>query len=366
MSNNKYLKNTLTEYEKECIKSCEFEISNIDLFLKGINLIKKAEEFKMFECSDGKTISLHSPLNSLITNIFHLPEDEQEKIFARHKIFTQFQTKGVTIRGQSYLENKNDVGKVELHIKLLTSKKIEIVELFGKMYTIEEVLMIIRNEWKNTTISRQILSNFYKDNLDEINRLKEKHQRDYSHLRLTTKTSRLEELTFLYGKSKSRYEMTNNREDHKVLVSTLESIRKEVEGDKLLIEGSIDLKVQQQVNETIKHQLLNGLTLKEIIIGRLSQRLNLPADRLINNLNKSYYAKLNRLINDADDVDYEELEKPSDFTYDFEKIKQVQQKEKEEEKKLLLVGNVVDDEEKKRRELVKQRLLEKLKGVQGG
>jgi hypothetical protein len=171
----------------------------------------------------------------------------------------------------------------------------------------------------------------------------------------------------MYNKLKSRYEKTSSREDHRVLLLTMDSIRKEVEGEKLTIQQSLDIKIQQEVHIQIKQEIMKTLPLKEIILGRLSARLGIPPRDLINDLNTSYYAKMNRMINDIQDVDFDEITLPSEQSYDFDYIKKVNEKNddliKVEEKKQIEEKKKREDEEEKdkaNKESLKQALLRQI------
>ena len=67
--------------------------------------------------------------------------------------------------------------------------------------------------------------------------------------------------------------------------------------------------------------------------------MGLSPSELINDMNNSYYSKLNRLLVDAEESEFEEVGFPSDQAYDFEIIgavnsrKEVEKKKAEEKKK---------------------------------
>lgn len=358
----------LTPEEQEAVDKCTHEIHDIHKFLEHLKAKKLSKKFETYKTSEGKVLKITAPHPVLKKQIKHLPEQEQKKILAFKKNFNSYHTKSGNLFRSStgcYIKGRSGPDPV---MSMISEKKAILLELFGRMFTIDEVVEILKNDWGIQTIRVKALADFYAKNESEISRLKDKHRENFKHLRLTAKTSRIEELTWMYNKLKNRYTLKNSREDHRVLLQTIDSIRKEVEGDRLTIQGSVDMNIQHDVNLHIKNEILKTLPLKEIILGRLSAKLNLQPRDLINDLGKSYYAKMNRMLGEIEDVDFEEIGYPSELTYDFEEIEKKNKQndleiKHEEEKRIKKEEQERKAEEasKENNESIKQMLLNKLK-----
>lgn len=358
----KYAGLNFTDEELKAIEDCEFEIVDITKFLAYLKINKQATKLQFIKVTNKDIrIDLLKPRSQVILEIMDFDEAEQKKILKRQKAFRVLHTTAINTRRAAF--GGYEKNKTTLKTNILSDKKSDILEYFGRMYTIKEVLVILKNDLNFNHITSTILTDFYRENLDEIKRLQEKHKTDYSHLRLTAKTSRLEELTYLYSKLKRKYENTGNREDHKALLATMESIRKEVEGDKLTVSGNIEVKVQQEINLHVRAEIMKGVALKEVILSRLSARSGINPIKILSSLNDSYYAKWNRLINDTIDVDHEEISFPSAQNYDFDKIIKINEvREKQEVIDLKQEEQVkIQQEALSEKDKIKNFLLEKLK-----
>jgi hypothetical protein len=359
----KYASLNLSPEEIKEIESCPYEIQDLDKFLECIKLERQSKKIQFYKCSDGFEINLLQNKSNIKTAILHLPEKEQKSIINRHDSFKKIHTSFLNTRrfafGSYDGKFKKDTNK--LTNSLLSDVKREILELFGRMYSIKEVLMFLKNDLGHKHITETVVSDIYKNNFDEIKRLQEKHKKSYDHLRLTAKTSRLEELTWLYGKLKKKYENSNHREDHKALLQTMESIRKEVEGDKLTLQGNIGIQVQQDINLHVRAEIMKGVALKEVILSRISANKGINPLDILKSLNDSYYAKWNRLINDTVDVEFEEIQFPSSQNYDFDNIRKLNKEREIIEEKESKEREDKSNSESRENVLLKELLLSKLK-----
>lgn len=355
----------LSDAEKKLIDDCPHDIINVEKFLKHCVVVEQCAKIQYFTASDGTVVNLKTPNSKLPFKIKHLEEKEQERILRKRKVYNSLNTKQQNFF-RSAIGAYKDGKSTTTHEKLMTEKKAELLEYFGRFYTIDEVHTITRKDWGTTYITKEVLSHFFKDNFDEIARLREKHKEDFDHLRLTHKASRIEELMWMYNKLKLKYETSSNREDHRTLLQTIESIRKEVEGDRLTIQANVDINIQEEVNLQIRNELMKTIPLREIIIGRISARMEISPRELIGDMNKSYYARMNRLLEDTDEIEFEELGFPSEQSYDFEAIGS-NHKQNEENK---IRNKEIKEAEKKRKEnseatakneALKEKLLAKLK-----
>ena len=193
------------------------------------------------------------------------------------------------------------------------------------MFTIDEVCKIVNERWAIPIDRKQIVEFRTKYNT-QIKSLIERHKESYDDIRLGIKKSRMEELSFLYGRQKEKYINGMNRDDYKLLLQTLEQFRKESEGDRLTIDGKIDIDYEVNINHHLNQQVFKTLNLKEVILGKVAAKMGINPVKLIYSLNNSYYKKLSNVLGDFDPDQAEGSETiyPSQMNYDFERIRKYQ------------------------------------------
>lgn len=247
--------------------------------------------------------------------------------------------------------------------EILEPKAAEIIEMFGRYYTIGEVHRIVTQEW-GIDISHRAVREFKVRNLDKITKLQEEYQKSYSDLRLSHKRGRLDELVWMYKERKDEYFKNNrSRDDQKELRGILEQIRKEVEVDKLLIEGDINVNIEATITQHIQKEVLTNLSLLDIIVARIAAKRNINPQAFIYQLHNSYYNKYNGI----NGIEGEEFNNdkiyPSSLIYDLDGMKQKSidksQEVKDIEHKPVFKSNGKENNASKLRELLKQKLTEK-------
>lgn len=214
------------------------------------------------------------------------------------------------------MKNKDGVGIVSL----LDQKHSEIIELFGRMYSSREVYQIIREEWKMKT-NIDSINAFRKKHIQIITSKIEEHKRVYSDIRLGIKKSRIEELVWLYNDRKKIYTIKKNKEDYKLMLSTLDSIKKEVEGDRIVFDGHITAKLEQEVTHVVQNEVLKSINVYEIVLARVAAKLGVDVMTLVKSLSESYYNKYNIRQDSENLEDKESILYPSSQTYDFDSIR---------------------------------------------
>lgn len=335
-------KGDLTDEQLVMVEECPFVIKDLESFIKYKTREQGLSKFS--SCRVGaREYNLKMVAKDLAAAILDLTQEEQDIVLKKYRTYQRLQVEVSKLRKKAYGGDTPEMkGKKVLDVLTFEVKQ-KIIGLFGRMYSIKEVHSILRDEY-GIRVENFEVGNFFEKNIDEINRLRENHKKDFSHLRLSHKTSRLEELTTLYQKMRLRYNKSENREDHKVLLTTLSEIRKESEGDKLILEGNISMQIEHNVNLQVRNELLKEVSIKEIILSKLAAKTNVSVLRLLNSLNTSHYRKLNSLLGvDENDstVDY-----PSQSLYDFDKIRDLN-------KKIVIEEAQIIEEEKKEKEEIK-------------
>ena len=287
------------------------------------------ERFYCIDEVEDIEVDLCTASRHLKNQIAHLPLDEQTLIIQmsseRRSLIgkmSMMKKKAFGIRvGNISVEEKkkrgNDKKEHFLNIKLA-----EILELFGRFHSTHEVHKIVVQDW-GYDVSHQMILNFRERHLMEIKELQEKFKRDMSDLRLGHKRSRLDELHYLYVDRKQRYGTTFSREDYKLLLTTLEQIRKEVEGDKMSIDitGQVDVNVEHVINLHIQKQAVKDLSILDIVIARIAAKRGINPRFIISKLHASYYSKFNGF---GEEIDFNSTPLyPSDEGYDMDKIQKI-------------------------------------------
>ena len=283
-------------------------------------------EKSIIEASNGLKINLGWFPAYMAERIETLPPSEKQMILNKKDIYNKMHLLANKFKLKAYGTNpvkkaqERAAGRAK-ELGFLRMKKPQLIEMFGKMFSLDEVHKHIVEVWK-FPLAMQDLVDFRKFNQAVITEKQEIHKREHSDLRLVHKRSRLEELTYLYNRLKDKTSTVPNREDFKAMTAILVEIRREIEGEKFTINGRLDVNIEADINVHLQKEVFKEFSLSQIILGRVASRMNVHSSRLIQGLSNSYYARYNRFLgNEPQDVDYEEIDYPSNYGYDFEKIK---------------------------------------------
>jgi len=315
-------------------------------------------EKKIQTLSDGRKISLGHLEHRLKLLVQDLPEAEQKKILTLRKVYNTIIARANSKMRRAYGTHIDGEGKWQRTADKFVMVKQDMIDLFGRMFTAREVHEVVVKQFQ-IPASLQSIINFREKHQVEIGTKIEEHKRTFSDIRLGYKRSRLEELAWIYLSRKRIYEATKKGDDHRLLLMTLEQIRKEIEGDTLRINGDINVNVEATINEHIHKELFVNFPLKEIIMARVAARLKTSPTNLLAELNKSYY---NTYLNQASNDGEEDMPAyPSTQTYDFDRIRRINIQA--DQVKQLEQGKIkVNDPTKtEKAESVKDLLLRKLK-----
>lgn len=210
-----------------------------------------------------------------------------------------------------------------------------IIDLAGRFYKAEEIHRVLCEDLEVTSVTVNQIKNVIKDNITKIKNLQEEYQKDYSDVRLAYKRSRLEELQQMYNNRKSIYNKGFNREDEKALLSLLESIKKEIQGD-LVVNANVNLKIEEKSNFFVEQEMLKNLNISMFVLARICGKMNVNPNLILSRLVHSRYAQfsgysLNGLSSTAqtDVIDY-----ASNIVYNWQSIEEKNKEYIEENKKL--------------------------------
>lgn len=307
----------------ELIGGIPKEVVDIEAYLETQKLSKHPIiKNAIYTTSEDVELSLKMFPHILRKKIEHLPENERDKIEKLKALYFKINN-NLTIQKRKAFGKKSGPitkGSPEHSNSLLEDRKEELLEYFGRMFAIEDILKIINMEW-GIPLGKNPIYAFKQKYAEEIKRRVEHHQISYHNIRLGIKKSRLEELTGLYRKAKQTWEDNSKREDLRILLTILEQLRKEAEGDRLTIDGKVDIKYEQNINVHLQKEVFATTNLKEIILGRVAAKMNINPIKLVYSLQKSYYKQFSNVLGDFDvEESGKELPYPSQLNYDFERI----------------------------------------------
>lgn len=317
---------------------------------------------KFVSTSEGELINLSILPHILREKIAHLPKIEQEQLEAQQSKYRSVYAKAIqhklTAFGKKTVFRRGGYDVAQM--KVIEVKKTEIIGLFGRMFSPEEVHRIIVEEFK-MACSLDVVVAFRKNHIAQITTMIENFKRGSVETRLGVKKGRIEELVWLYQRVKSKYMSTDSKPDREYMLKLLDQLRKETDGDILKIEGNIDMKIEATVNTHLKQEILSELNLTQIILSRVAARMGLSGTRILTQLQRSAYNKFNGLLGDVRDAEYEEITYPSTQPYDFDEVGKNYKiitardlQEQEEERKILENFKAVGPVEKTKEDLLQE------------
>lgn len=268
----------------------------------------------------GRNFSLGMLQHQFAQHLFELPEAEQNKFKLLKQNYQRLLAKRNGCLKKAYgtpVKNADgEISQSSVQFNRLDLKRAELIELFGRMFTLKEVHEVCLKQFKLRTTTSSLWE-WREKHKDEINARIEEHKRTFSDIRLGYKRSRLEELSWLYKQRKDIYEKTKKGEDHRLLLETLKHIKTEVEGDLIRIDGSLDINLQAQIEDHTRNEVLRHISLQEIILARVCAKLGMPVAEMLALIIKGYYYKTIY----TQEVPLQEVSYPSLQTYDFDRIR---------------------------------------------
>lgn len=335
------------------------EVKDKKQYLLYVKLSKHPiiNENKVQTASDGTKVNLAAFHHVVRKWISHLPIDEQKDILDKKDEYCLINNNLTGHKRKAFgpksAENKDH--------SLLSLKHDEVITMMGKFHSPEDIVKVAQETW-GLPIGLSSLKRFYEKHKKEIEGEKEKYRASYSDVRLGVKRSRLEELTYLYNLQRTKYEERPSNENYRLLLSTLEQIRKEAEGDRLTIDGKIDVSYEINIQQHMRDEVFRTINLKEIVLGRVAARMGLNPIKLIHSLNNSYYKQFSNVLGTFNEDDEGETVYPSQLSYDFERIGKAQSALDRFAEDAVIVEEKIDEEKNPiQAKSIKELMLEKLR-----
>ena len=302
---------------------------------------------KTLSLSDGSEIALNQMAHWFKKKIAHLPIAEQEILIEKKNKYNALASKLGSLKSKAFGLNTSD------RDAYLNDHSDLILDLLGRYFSYGEAAKVLQED-HGVEASVGMVERFSKKNIEEVKRRQEQFSATYTDVRLFVKRSRLEELLWLYNNRKDKYSSTGNREDYKLLLQTLEQIRKESEGDIVNVIGNLNVNVEHDIKNHLRQEAMKGMSVKEIILARVAAKQGLDVSKLIQSLNNSYY----RRFDNAETVEFEETRYPSTEAYDFGAIERKNNMEAKDDMAFKPV--IISDKAQQ----IKDRFLNKIKANQ--
>lgn len=302
-----------------------------------------------YETSEGENINLHTAPQWIRKYIQHLPPAEQEAVMEAKREWQRLNMKRRAAEADAF-GRRNKGGRPSMN-----NYEADIVELFGRMFTIAEVIKVM-GEDNEVILSEEYVKGVLKRRFTDIERKREEYRNKVADVRLYNKRPRLEELAWMYSKMKMRYVAFSGIEAYNAMLRTLEQLRKEAEGDQININGALDININVEIQNRIQKEILKTINLKEIIIGRIAARMGYDTKKLIASLHNSYYSKFVQISGDFNP--HTEMEYPSLINYDYNEI---ERRNAEANDVVDIQAEEIKDEEKEKADAVREMFLAKIR-----
>jgi len=175
---------------------------------------------------------------------------------------------------------------------VLDVKKTEILEMFGRLYTIDEVHREIWERW-GIKVNIATVTKFYHDNLSNIDKLRSKYEANYSDLALTKKKSRLDKLSSMFYILWQKFKEEEKVQQSVELRNILKDIKQEVEGELIRIDfnGKLDVDMTLNINQKIS-DIAPKIPISALVVALVAAKAGLDPLKLMSKLASSYYSNL--------------------------------------------------------------------------
>lgn len=270
-----------------------------------------------YNASDGSTINIATLPHILKKKITHLSPKEQDIIMDIKSRWTRVNIKCNQAKAAAYGRIGSNGGVPREKRVMITPFENDIMELMGRMFTTQETIKILYDEY-GIVATVDDVNQILRKHIVEIERRREEFRNKVADVRLFNKRPRLDELAWMYSKMKGRYISLNSMDAYNAMLRTLEQIRKEAEGDVLNLQGAINVNIEVEIQAQIQKEVFRTINIKEIILGRIAARMNYDTKKLVAGLHNSYYAKFISMSGNYDPK--AEMQFPSTLSYDFDEI----------------------------------------------
>lgn len=319
-------------------------VVNLDAYYKYLEICDnqyfKSDSARMVQTSDTSlVVDVGAMLPHLMRQVEHLPDNERRNIIARCKLVQGLRSRKTQLHKQAFGIKKENTYLDDM--TELDPRKGELVSLFGSFNSIDDVYKVVVGEWKLPVTHKQVKT-FSERYSREISEAREEFKRDYTHVRLGYKRSRLEEYSYMYTRNKERLESNSFKDSSliKLNMEILKSIKDEVEGSELNVNINGEVNVNHTVQTYLDRDVLAKMPVQCIVLSKLSARFGLNPNLLMHRLNTSIYAKNLGIVQADSNLKDIEVMYPSNHVYEFDKLRRLNDNVNIEE------AQIIDDSDK--------------------
>jgi hypothetical protein len=200
---------------------------------------------------------------------------------------------------------------------ILESHGEDLLDLFGRLHSIDEVHKIVVQDW-GLALNRHTLEIWYSRNLKEIDRLRDQYASDYSDVALTKKRARLDKRSVMFYTYYNKWMNDPRIEYARLMLQILDQIEKEVEGENINIniQGQINVDMTIEVNKSL-YEAQKRVPMNNMILAMVAAKRGIDPTKLMTQLTTSYYRNITGFgVYEPD----KQLVHPVDLTYNWNEI----------------------------------------------
>lgn len=261
-------------------------------------------------------IDPHMARDSIQLKIKRLPKDERDRIMKKLAVFTLNWNKLQKLRVKALGKGKTK----NTLTKVFEERKVELIAQFGALRSYEEIIKLIKYDW-GYNVTARTLQRFKIKHKDAIDRETINFHKDHSHLRLSHKRGRLEELEYIYKKRKAVYDNNPSIANERQLLTITDQIRKEMDEKRMQLDIDITANIQKSINVRLREDVMGNMSVNDIIIARAAHKMGVNPRFILSRLHNSLYATVAGAKAPHGQLEQEEIIYPSQYVYDFTKIK---------------------------------------------
>jgi hypothetical protein len=216
----------------------------------------------------------------------------------------------------------NRASRNEGYLNGLDYHSAELLDLFGRYYSVNEVISYIEKKY-SYRLTKQQVEAWVRKNATIIDQKKAQYTLENEGFRVANETGRLQVLNDLLAKWQESNDKKLLESKTNVILRILEQARKEIKGNelKLTADFKIDINASIQASENVM-AISKQLPINMLVIGMTAARQGLNPLVLMTQLASSYYSNVNGFNNRI--LGTEELLYPTNLikTYDWNDLEQ--------------------------------------------
>lgn len=335
-----------------------------------IRWYKYKEEFKAhpdrfydYEAPNGKieTLDCTAPRGIALkwARLRNVPQDEWRYIEQRVEMFKHMKNAEITLRSRWYTRQYKEKAGIDGR-SILSRKKDEILDFFGRHMGLEEIVSQIKDQW-GTHVKLSEIKQFFVDNLAAIEHRKSEYILKNKDFTLSTSTGRMETLCMLHNFWVDKFNSDNQSLPiSREIRAIVDQINKEINGNtlKLTIDGKIDIKATIHANR-ILDEVLHKLPVNMMVVAMVAAKRGINPLKVMGSLTSSFYRKYNGFAETTNEIE----PSPAAYikNYDFKALEQKVRENIHNDETPIPMIEVLDEKKRLTVEQKREQILSNLK-----